>query len=78
MSFTNNSCNKLLELLPFDLDFDKQIKDNFFSKHKVYYLNPPLITHNNDLDSIRRIISKQPSKASNYWRNVKQNRVTLI
>lgn len=67
----------LKEVLPINKDFDFCIKQKFH-KNNIYYFYKPLILHDNDQDSIRRIIDGRKSKASLRWRFIKQSNITLI
>lgn len=75
----NKKCiDKLLKHhLPIKNDIDITIK-KLFSKLNIYYIYPPLVTHNNHLDSIRRIYSNQSKKASKKWINYTQNNITIL
>jgi GR25 family glycosyltransferase involved in LPS biosynthesis len=42
---------------------DQSIKNKFFDNHKIYYCVPPLVKHNNEFDSMRRVLSGQSAKS---------------
>ena len=70
---------KLLNvMIPIRTDFDIQIKNYFNEYHNIYYFNPPIITHNNNMDSVRRKIDGKRPKAGYNWRNKLQSQVVTI
>ena len=72
----NTAIKLLKEVVPINKDFDFCIKQKFH-KNNIYYFYKPLILHDNNQDSIRRIIDGKKSKASLKWRFIKQSNVTL-
>jgi GR25 family glycosyltransferase involved in LPS biosynthesis len=48
-----------------DIDeyIDQSIKNKLFNNHKIYYTVPPLVKHNNEFDSMRRVLSGQSAKS---------------
>lgn len=79
MLINKNGINKLLKYCqPITKSLDHQIKQHF-DKINAFYLSQPLIFHNNELNSDRRIINKaKHSKASIIWRKLKQNKITIL
>jgi len=63
--------------LPIDNDIDQSLNKRC-RKLKVYYVYPPLVTHNNELDSMRRIYSNQTKQSSKRWLNHTQKKITII
>jgi GR25 family glycosyltransferase involved in LPS biosynthesis len=79
MLVNRDGCTKLIaQTTPLRKSIDHQLKEEFNKSLKVYYVNPPLITHNNNLDSDRRILNKTSSKPSLKWRSYKQNNVEIM
>jgi glycosyl transferase family 25 len=79
MLINRGGCAKLIaQTTPLRKSIDHQLKEEFNKSLKVYYANPPLITHNNELDSDRRILNKTSNKPSLKWRKFKQNNVEII
>ena len=71
--------NKLLEIcLPIKKSIDHHLKKYFNNYLKVYYVNPPLIKHNNEIDSDRRIINNQKKRPNKKWIKNKQTYVKII
>ena len=66
------------EMIPVDNDFDVYIRDKYNKKKLIYYCYPPIIMHNNNLNSDRRIIDGSSPKAGNFWRNNLQKKITII
>ena len=65
MLINKGGCTKLIaQTTPLHKSIDHQLKEVFNKSLKVYYANPPLITHDNELDSDRRILNKTSSKPS--------------
>ena len=65
---------KLLKVLydnviPIRDNIDQTVKNDVFNKINVYIANPPIITHDNDVDSMRRIISNR-SNTTNWFKYV--------
>lgn len=56
-------------------NIDQKIKNNLFGKLKCYYVLPPLVTHNNEMPSMRRINSNQKPLTS--WFSKVQNRISI-
>tara|TARA_A100001015_G_scaffold48600_1_gene53689 strand:- start:212 stop:712 length:501 start_codon:yes stop_codon:yes gene_type:complete len=79
MLVKKESLKKLIKSMnPIKDDFDIQIKNKFNKFNSVYYFNPPLILHNNEIDSDRRTIDGSNPKAHPIWRNKVQSRITII
>ena len=79
MLINKDGCNKLIaQTTPLHKSIDHQLKEAFNKSIKVYYVNPPLVTHDNGLDSDRRILNNTSSKPSLKWRKFKQNNVEII
>ena len=72
--------NKLPYLLknniPLKEYIDQNIKNNLFSTLKIFYVYPPLITHNNNIASDRRITSSK--KPLTKWFKLKQHKITIV
>lgn len=62
-------------VIPIRGNIDQTIKNIVFNKINVYIANPPIITHNNKIDSMRRVISNRKS-TTNWFKNV-QNKVKV-
>ena len=56
-------------VLPIRNPIDVTIKNYLFSKINVYMANPPIITHDNEIDSMRRVISNR-SGTPKWFKNV--------
>ena len=79
MLINKGGCAKLIKhTTPLRKSIDHQLKEEFNKSLKVYYANPPLITHNNELDSDRRILNNTSRKPSLKWRKYKQNNVEIM
>ena len=72
-----DNIDTLLELVPFNDDLDFRIKNKVFNRNKVFYLYPPIITHNNKINSDRRIADKNTPIASIHWRTNLQPNITI-
>ena len=62
--------------LPLKEYIDQNIKNNLFNNLKIFYVYPPLITHNNSISSDRRVTSSK--KPLTKWFKLKQNKITLV
>jgi hypothetical protein len=58
--------------IPIDNNIDQYLKNHLFQKLNVYFIVNPLITHNNELPSQRRILSGQKPLTS-WFSNVQSN-----
>jgi GR25 family glycosyltransferase involved in LPS biosynthesis len=67
---------KIME--PVDNDFDVQIKNKYNKYHNIYYFNPPLILHNNNINSDRRVIDGSSPKSHVLWRNKIQTQIKIV
>ena len=73
------SLKKMISAMtPVTTDFDVQLRNNYNKFNNVYYFNPPLILHNNNINSDRRVIDGKSPKAGYLWRNDIQNKVTIV
>lgn len=61
--------------LPIKDNIDQTMKNVMFKKMNVYIFNPPLILHNNDFDSQRRLLSNRSGKTT--WSKYIQNKVVI-
>jgi glycosyl transferase, family 25 len=78
MLINKKGVNNLLKYCnPITKSIDHQIKQSF-NNINVYYTYPSLIHHNNDMDSDRRILNNQESKASVFWRKHRQGRIEIL
>jgi len=78
MLMNRKGVDKLLKYCnPITKSIDHQIKSKF-NMINVFYTYPSLIHHNNDMDSDRRILNNQESKASIYWRKYRQSKIEIL
>ena len=76
MLINKNSIGKLPRLcIPLTHGIDQKLKKNF-DKLNVYYIYKPLVNHNNNISSDRRINNKQ--KPLTAWFKYTQNKVKVI
>ena len=61
--------------VPISDNIDQTFKNKLFKDLNVYYVYPPLVTHNNEIDSDRRVVSNK--KATTRWFRDVQNRVKI-
>ena len=61
--------------IPINDNIDQTMKNKLFKKLNVYIFNPPLILHNNDFDSQRRLLSNKSGKT--LWGIKLQNKVNI-
>jgi len=61
--------------LPIKDNIDQTMKNVLFKKMNVYIFNPPLILHNNNFDSQRRLLSNRSGKTT--WSKFIQNKVVI-
>jgi hypothetical protein len=66
------------DILPVNDDFDVYIRDKYNKNKNIYYAYPPIILHNNELNSDRRIIDGNSPKAGFSWRTLVQSKVTIL
>lgn len=66
------------EMIPVNNDFDVYIRDKYNKKSNIFYCYPPIILHNNNLNSDRRVIDGSSPKAGFSWRNIVQPQVTIL
>ena len=57
---------------PIDDNIDQVLKNKLFNKINTYYVFPPLIKHNNEFDSMRRINSNR-APTTNWFKNIQDN-----
>ena len=70
---------ELLQIMkPINDDFDIQIKNKYNKYNNIYYFNPPLILHNNNINSDRRVIDGSSPKAHVLWRNKIQTQIKIV
>tara|TARA_Y100000991_G_C21954275_1_gene341307 strand:- start:863 stop:1645 length:783 start_codon:yes stop_codon:yes gene_type:complete len=63
------------ENIPISGNIDQTIKNNLFEKLNVYFAYPPIITHNNNEKSMRRVVSNRASTTN--WFKYIQNNVNI-
>jgi len=61
--------------IPITDNIDQVIKNELFDKINAYYIVPPLIKHNNNFHSMRRVNSNKPQ--TSWFKNV-QPKITII
>lgn len=61
--------------LPISGNIDQIIKNNIFDKINVYIAYPPLITHNNNIKSMRRLVSNR--QTTTRWFKEIQNKIKI-
>ena len=61
--------------LPIRDNIDQTMKNILFKKLNVYIFNPPLILHNNDFESQRRLLSNKSGKTN--WGRYIQNKISI-
>tara|TARA_B100001093_G_scaffold243566_1_gene233328 strand:+ start:532 stop:1317 length:786 start_codon:yes stop_codon:yes gene_type:complete len=61
--------------IPISNNIDQAIKNKVFKHINVYYLYPPLVTHNNEIESDRRVLSNL-TPLTGWFKHV-QNRVKI-
>ena len=61
--------------IPISGNIDQTMKNKLFKHLNVYYLYPPLVTHNNEIESDRRVVSNR--KPLTGWFKHVQNRVKI-
>ena len=79
MLVRKKNMSKMLEAMkPVKKDFDIQLRDNYNKNNNIYYFNPPLILHDNTINSDRRVIDGSTPKSSSRWRNHIQGQITTL
>lgn len=69
--------DKLLQnCQPIEDNIDQVVKNKLFKEINTYYLYPPLVTHNNEFDSMRRINSNRQPKTR--WFYNTQHKITIL
>ena len=61
---------------PLRENIDQNLKNNLYEKLKVFFVVPPLVKHNNELDSMRRLNSGK--SATTRWFSKVQDNITLL
>ena len=76
MLINKNIIPKLLEYnIPIYDNIDQTMKNKLFSNINVYICNPPIINHNNNIESFRRLLSNK--SGITYWqKNIQNNIIT--
>lgn len=79
MLVRKKNMDKMLKAMtPVSKDFDIQLRDNYNKNSNIYYFNPPIILHDNTIDSDRRVIDGSTPKSGYRWRNHIQGKITTL